>query len=351
MVMTFGLSHLIKKCRRMCKTNSNDPTEIFKCVGNFSFSNKFVSTVTLGTMYMKKTIRFPLTAIPGNEFHIPFELRDELSNVTSAVYHVSVRNIDNSRIIIDTAYTYIANGRLKVYGMPGHRARLTLTKTGERQMVVTFNICLKHCPPDFVIHNITNFNQQHLSLCVCAVNTDQTYQGIAWCNSTHYYAYAKRGVWFGYEGDYFHTAHCPYRYCSSGWRNNDTHIPQIYSLITEASLEKLDEVVCTSERTGILCGKCISNHSVSYHSYNLKCGPNDMCTLGWLLYITSELLPLTLLFLTVIFFNISFTTETISGFIFFAQVIDSLVINGHGSIWLKSIIYKLTQVYQFFIVF
>ena len=207
-------------------------------------------------------------------------------------------------------------------------------------------ISLKHCPPGFVIHNITHTNQQHVSLCVCAVNTDKSFEGIAWCNTTHYYAYAKRGVWFGYEGDNLHTAHCPYHFCSSRRHRNGTQNPQIHGLITEASQKQLDKVVCTSEHTGILCGKCIS---VSYHNYDFKCVPNDMCRLGWLLYITSELLPLTLLFLTVIFFNISFTTGTISGFIFFAQVIDSLAINAQGSVWLmdNNIIFKLTEVYQF----
>ena len=335
----------LNHCQRMCKTNSTNPTEIFRCVGNFSFSNRLLSTMTSGARYTMKKIKLPLAVIPGQEFQMPFDLRDDLGNVTTSVYNVKVSNINKFSVMIDPAYTYIADGQLKVYGMPGHKARLTLIKTGVRPVAVAFNISLKYCPPGYVIQKITHSNHQQ-SQCVCAVNTDKSFDGIAWCNITHYYAYAKQGMWFGYEGDHLHTAHCPFHYCSRRGHNS-THNPQIYSLITEALQERLDRVVCNSKRTGILCGKCISNHSVSYHNYDLICKPDDMCRYGWLLYITTELLPLTLLFLTVIFFNISFTTGTASAFIFFAQVIDSLVINGHGRIWLKHSIYKLTEAYRF----
>ena len=266
----------LNQCRRMCKTETNDPAEIFKCVGNFSFSNKTISTDTLGAVYNMKEMKLPLAVIPGQEFQMPFELMDDLGKVTRTVYKVTVSSINNFNVTIDPAYAYTADARLKVYGMPGHRARLTLTKSGARPMAVAFNISLKHCPPGFVIHNITHTNQQHVSLCVCAVNTDKSFEGIAWCNTTHYYAYAKRGVWFGYEGDNLHTAHCPYHFFSSRRHRNGTQNPQIYGLITEASQKQLDKVVCTSERTGILCGKCISNHSVSYHNYDFKCVPNDV---------------------------------------------------------------------------
>ena len=333
----------LNQCKRMCNANNSDPTTIFKCVGQFSFSNKSVSTVTLGAKYTMEKSNISHEVIPGAEFQIPFDLKDDLGNKPRTVYRVSV---NNTNVIIHPMY--IADGQFKVYGMPGHSARLTLTKKGGvRPMTVVFTISLKHCPPGFVIETITHsWTSKQWPQCVCAVNTGKSYQGIAWCNSTHYYAYAKRGTWFGYEDYNLYTAHCPSDYCSID-NSNGTYNPQIYPLITEASPERLDEVICATKRTGILCGKCISHHSVSFHNYGLKCEPDDKCRLGWLLYITAELLPLTLLFLVVIFFNISFTTGTASGFIFFAQVIDSFVVTSHGSVWLRKEIFKLTEVYRF----
>lgn len=329
------------QCKRMCKVESIDPSQIFKCIGKFSFSNKTLSTVTSGASFTKKEIGLPLRIFPGEEFLVPFDLRDDLKNVRGGVFYVTLKNINNSKVIIDPAYTLIAAGRVKVYGMPGERADLMMTKIGGRQVAFVFEVILKRCPPGFVIHN-TNF-----PLCICATNTRKSYYGIAWCNSTSYYAYAKRGQWFGYDNNYdLLASHCPYWFCLN--KDQRTGNPTIYRLITEASREKLDQAVCSSTRTGTLCGRCIVNHSVSYHSYEFLCITDDMCRLGWLLYITTELLPLTLLFLVVIFFNISFTTGMASGFIFFAQVIDSLVVNAHGIIWLNPAVHKLTQVYQFF---
>ena len=52
-----------------------------------------------------------------------------------------------------------------------------------------------------------------------------------------------------------------------------------------------------------------------------------MCSLGWIFYLLSEVLTLTILFVVVLSFNISFTSGALNGFLFYAQIIDILCIS------------------------
>jgi len=69
--------------------------------------------------------------------------------------------------------------------------------------------------------------------------------------------------------------------------------------------------------------------------------------MGLLFYMMSELLPLTVLFLLIMFLNIRFTSGAINGFILFAQVLDSLSIDANGAIQFPPVIDFLTKCHQF----
>ena len=167
------------------------------------------------------------------------------------------------------------------------------------------------------------------------------YNGILKCVGNR--AYIIRGYWAGVcENNSLCTANCPYGFCSY---NDSTD----YRLPT--SISDLDDYICGPTRTGVLCGECRTNYSVTYHSYSRTCAHNDSCKYGWLLYIVSELIPLAIVFFLVTAFNISFTSGDINGFILFAQLYDSLAVHGNGLIQdpQKSFyvfIYKL--MYRFF---
>lgn len=102
-------------------------------------------------------------------------------------------------------------------------------------------------------------------------------------------------------------------------------------------MSALDGVICGTERTGLLCGKCRENYSAFYHSQDLKCTHNSRCkrTIGWLFYIISEICPVTVLFLTVIVWDIQLTTGSIQGFILYSQLFDTLHIYADGKIYLN----------------
>ena len=110
-------------------------------------------------------------------------------------------------------------------------------------------------------------------------------------------------------------------FCDYGMSNSTTSevvLPRNYS--------KLSDSLCGETRTGVGCGKCRTNHTVHYHSPGFLCKPAKPsgCKFGWIFYILSELLPVTVVFITVLVLNISFTSGALNGFILFCQLLDSL---------------------------
>ena len=110
----------------------------------------------------------------------------------------------------------------------------------------------------------------------------------------------------------------------------------------------LERAICGKRRQGILCGNCTPGYTTHYHSPDFQCKPvhHTLCKVGWLFYILSELVPVTMVFITVIAFNISFTSGTVNGFILFSQILLSLNIDASGIIRFSRQ-KEVTQGYQF----
>ena len=174
--------------------------------------------------------------------------------------------------------------------------------------------------------------------CECVA---QEYRGLLTCKKDR--AFVIPGYWVGEcENGTLCTGNCPFGFCLYNG-SKEYRLPE--------SMSELDRYICGETRTGVLCGKCQPGYSVSYHSYTYTCTSNDNCKYGWLLYIVSELLPLTIVFIIVMAFNISFTSGGINGFILFAQLQDSLAVQGGGIIRLPSKTFYFATyelIYRFF---
>ncbi len=84
----------------------------------------------------------------------------------------------------------------------------------------------------------------------------------------------------------------------------------------------MERLVCFDNRKGYVCGQCTTNYTAYYHTEEFNCMPKHLCKWGWLVYLASEILPVTVLFVVVIIADIQFTAGYIQGFVLYIQVFD-----------------------------
>ncbi len=95
----------------------------------------------------------------------------------------------------------------------------------------------------------------------------------------------------------------------------------------QINISVLETLVCSDHRTGILCSNCFSVYASNYHSNTHECKKSN-CRWGWLLYIVSEIIPVTLFFIVVMVLSINFTEGAINGVVLFIRH------NAHNRKWL-----------------
>lgn len=284
------------------------------------------------------TIDIPVTHLemsPGEVVNLKPFSKDDLNNTIQSVYKASLSNTTAAEI--DQSYLYISDGNIKVTGDINSSFEISLQSTGFHQVRGSVQVTLISCPPGFVFNRNAS-----ASTCVCSTTTSRKrYEGITQCDLQKFQALLSKGFWAGcYQGELL-TAECPLGYCRYV-PGDEAYLP------LNKTCQALDTFLCGDrKRTGLLCGNCLKNYTVFYHSRRYLCAECKHNHLGWLFYILSELLPLTLLFLVITSFNISLTSGAANGFILFAQVLDFFEVNSLGTFTLPDGVNTLTSIYQF----
>lgn len=130
--------------------------------------------------------------------------------------------------------------------------------------------------------------------------------------------------WIGYQPGTNSTlllvSECPSGYCySNGTQPN-------FMLPVNATREQLDSLICGGQhRTGLVCGECVAGTAPAINSDTFACvlcSPDD-ASLNALYYILAVYVPLLLIFLCIIVFNIKLTTGPANAFIVYAQIVSS----------------------------
>ena len=315
-------------CNEYCRL-FNETDKPLKCIGKFLYDDD--DTIATSGAYFLPNITEPFIFVPGKKTKIPFELFDDLYQEVRGIYKIT----GDKSIFIDDINTYISENNLIIGGKPNSTGNLTITKVGIREVSFTINVTLDECPPFFI------YNEER-KICECAVTTKAAFQNIHLCHdsSSIFTSYVLHGYWVGYIGgfksDSFRYGYCPLMYCFNG-KERDRH----HQLPGNKDVEMK---VCGEKRSGVLCGNCRENFCAHYHSNTFKCGECTSCKYGFLLYAVSEVIPLTLLFMVVVIFNISFTSGLLNGFIFYAQVFDSIFSIGRSFIFYPYPVYILSRI-------
>ena len=309
-------------CKKSTEEGEVNLEETFKCFANFTFSNnsnREYEVTTSGANFIFFDSSEPLKIIPSKEEPLPVALVDDLGQRVNAEIFLNINGDSEHKVQLNHSYVFLSNNKTVLYGKPGAISSLTLSTTMTRESAITLRLSVERCPPGY----ISSDNQ-----CICSAGTEQFYSPVYSCDNKEFVAIVRHGYWIGYvdgetEDDLLYS-YCPGRCCFCDSKQNTFH-----KLTRYASRIELDKLVCGCETTGILCSSCKKGYTFRYHSIGLVCS-KESCKLGWLFYIASELLPITALFLIVMILNIEFATGELNGFIFFAQVFDSLTISVHG---------------------
>ena len=272
----------------------------------FDYNPQF-ETYTIATSPATINFTLPPVVAPGERINIHPVSVDDLQQPMLAVYQAHLKSDSDDDV---NANTYISDDYIQISGKPNTSFTLTLQTIGTRHVSSTRPSMLGNCPLGFTLRN---------NKCICSASTgDNQLVGIPACNTTSFDVFLHTGYWAGcIEDDTLVTAFCPTGYCS--YHN------AIAGLVTiPKSCQKIDKSnVCISHRKGQLCGECEDGYTVLYHSENFKCGRCSYgAAVGLLIYIVAELIPLTLLFVTVMALKLNLTSGLVQSFILFAQTIN-----------------------------
>lgn len=318
----------LEPCARATRGNGSAcASDVFLHWKSFTFDNWSDNVIsTEPATIVVNTDSDGLSTAPGVKCKLDVTLLDDLKHSVNTVLMTKSNNV------LET-YHYISNGQIAFEGSQNQNFSVSVQTINSRQIGIEFDVHLNDCPPGYVLSSSTN-------TCICSVSTNQTIPGIIACNETDSKGILQVGYWAGCRDGRLVTAQCPLGYCTY-----DNHYNGLFTLASNCS--GLESLLCSENRTGVLCGKCKENFSVQYHSSRFKCVNCTHENLGWMFYALSELLPLTVVFVFVILFDVSLTSGSANAFIFFAQVLDFFQTTAFNSYSLPTTVDYLTEAYWF----
>ena len=301
-----------QSCATLCSINiSYNPEHIMQCIANFTFGKKNSSLSTSPEKF-KLTGASPIKLIPGVEHTLRLSVTDEVNTkLNNVVYEASV---PSPNVRIDEAFFQVSKNKIMLLGSNRSTVKLKLFTS---DLTVSLKVSLTDCQPGYTYNPSTG-------KCECVASQ---YMGIDGCYPE---VYLKQGYWMGYCSDNksdLCTAYCPYGFCSySNMNGSGAH----HKLPNNS--DSLNSDICGSSRKNRLCGECSPGHSIYHNSWKRKCGRENLCNLGWIFYIMTNIIPATLLFMFVIGLNISFTTGNANSFVLYSQILEIFVFEANNSL-------------------
>ena len=278
----------------------------------------------------------PLMVIPGEKKRHNITVTDDLGQNSNVLFRVKKNCEKFSELAdqesdkINISSTFIGD-TLQLMGKPtgpNQTSRFNLHTLSSRQIFIEIDVELLDCPPGFKLDDDEK--------CICNENAAI---GIYKCDIKKFQSHLLPGYWVGYlpEESSTNLVTCTCPFC-----NYSVSTSEYYNIVLPRNKSELNRAVCGDTRTGKVCGKCRENYTVHFHSPGYHCklitlsDPVNGCKLGWLFYILSELVPVTLVFIIVLVFNISFTSGRVSGLILFSQLLGMFDIDASGIIKFSS---------------
>ena len=330
----------ISPCDKLCgfhmhrPLNANEHFFDFPCYGNFTFSDHSTNiTKHVATQPSIVFINSSLDIIPGISTSLLLHQLDELGQDVNHLFPLTAKVQSSSmKTKVDPLYTVISNNTIVLLGRPGDTGVILLEGDTVRH---TVQFRLSSCSPGFVLI--------HGKKCVC--NVQQKGKLVIVKCEPNGSAAININYWAGYKNvandtsqENLYTGLCltqlcnHHRFASCNEEDRDCDLPH--------SGPELEKVICGENRQGRLCGRCVSGKVVYYHSHKFTCGNSTNCQYGVLIYIATELVPVTIIFLIILLFNISLTSGALYSFVFYVQIMSRLDVTAFGMIHIHDPIKK-----------
>ena len=263
-----------------------------------------------------------LEIIPGEMYSHGVKITDDLGNSIHQSFKINIEaKGHNDTIELDPNYSAYIRSEVKLAGEPGDKATIYLAPASPRHTFVKLAVKLISCPPGYKL----NENSQ----CICNAHA---HFGLLKCDDSKLRSYLLPGFWAGdLNGEStLVTSEC--FFCNYNLSNSASSGDSEFEVILPQNFTDLNKAVCGRTRVGTVCGRCAENYTVHFHSPGYLCKPAEPlgCKVGWLLYIVSELLPVTTVFIIVLVLNVNFTSGFVNGFILYSQLLSSLDIYAGG---------------------
>ena len=259
-----------------------------------------------------------ISLYPGQPKPMNLTIKDELNNTIDkslTILEATIPNEQGHDLTLKDMYIY--DYTFTILGKPKQNATVQFVTITKPLIVITRDITTMHCPPGYMYESSTR-------KCNCSYTK---YYGMTNCsNNDNFESYIMKGIWCGYVGNESNTFVSGE--CALGCKNRhkETSIP--FNKIKYRN----NTFFCSKNREGVLCGRCKENHTVYYHSDDYYCGHEDYCTWGWLIFIASEILPVTVIFIVIIITGFNVTSGYVQGFLLYCHIICSFSGSGNGTL-------------------
>ena len=304
-----------------CKGYTNGSLKnifIGKKMGLFNFSlplNESVATAVSSLVVYDKE----LSVYPGIPQEINITQYDDFKNNITEYFslYAHLEGINGS-VKIDQGYRTLSTNKTVLEGTENSSANLILETSGLSNSAIMIKVNLLQCPPGYSYYK---------GKCNCLSRHQSDTQSnssdvIISCSLLSYKALINCCKWAGYlyyNGTMqFVTPHCSISLCS--YPKSDSKDGKHYLPLNRS---ELNDYVCSPHRHGTLCGNCSTNYTTYFHSPTFKCGDTNKCSSGIAFYLLSEILPVTLIFLFIMLFDVNLTSGALYSFIFYAQILNN----------------------------
>lgn len=290
--------------------------EVFNWTNVFSYTPDNRAQISSGIASLSSdSSGVDMDVTPGNITALPIHPVDDWQQKTQGSVRLYPRNKN-----VSVYPNLTADYKVVLHGRPGKSSQVLIVTDSTRNVSLTVNMMLRQCPPGY------KWNQDK-EVCECRY---EDWNGILFCNDMSFTSYLARGYWAGYvlsttysipNESSLVTVRCPSQYCNKFDTSFRCQLPYT------ANNTIMDHMICGPQsRTGALCGNCVGDHGVAINvrAFQFSCIHCSSTKYSWLVYVSSEFIPLTVFFIVILFFDVNIHSGVTSSIILYFQVFDAL---------------------------